>query len=76
MTTDRTMVERALRARAERIAGIDRRWHGRCYACGGDRFAPSADGDLVLCVYCQELVDPASIGGIAAAATPAAATSP
>ena len=76
MTTDRTMVERALYARAERLAGIDRRHHGRCYACGGDRFAPSADGGLVLCVYCQKLVDPASIGGTAAAATPATATTP
>jgi hypothetical protein len=61
MTTDRTMVERALYARAERLADIDRRDDPHCYACGGYRLAPIADSGLALCVNCQELVYPASI---------------
>jgi len=65
MRADRTMVERALYARAERLADIDRRdhrhWHHRhCYACGGERLAPSADDGLVPCVNCQDLLYPAS----------------
>ncbi|MGO8907317.1 MAG: hypothetical protein ACLQMH_17090 [Solirubrobacteraceae bacterium] len=58
MATDRMMVERALYARAERLAEIDRRDDRGCYACGGDRFAPIADGGLALCVNCQEFVYP------------------
>jgi len=65
MRADRTRVERALYARAERLADIDRRnhphWdHHHCYACGSEQLAPLADGDLALCVNCQELVDAAS----------------
>jgi hypothetical protein len=56
MTTDRTKVERALYARAERLAEIER-GHTCCYACGGDRFEPLAYGGLVLCVNCQEVID-------------------
>jgi hypothetical protein len=41
MTTDRAMVERAPYVRAERLAGIDRRDHCRCYDY--DRFVPFAD---------------------------------
>jgi len=58
------MVERALYARAERLADIDRRdhrhWHHHCHACGGEQLAPFADGDLALCVNCQERIDAAS----------------
>lgn len=56
MTTRRAMVERALYARAERLAEIDRRNHRRCYDCGGNRFMPFADGGLARCVNCQELL--------------------
>jgi len=53
MTTGRAMLERALYARAERLADIDRRHHRRCYGCGGDKFMPVADGGPTRCVYCQ-----------------------
>ena len=55
------MVERALYARSERLADIDRRDDRCCYACGGVRFTLLADSGLALCVNCQKVVYPASI---------------
>jgi len=55
------MVERALHARAERLADIERRdhrhWDRRhCYASGSEPLAPFADDGSGLCVNRQELV--------------------
>jgi hypothetical protein len=54
VTNDRAMVERALYARAERLADIDRRYRHRCYHCRGDSFVLFADSGPALCVNCQE----------------------
>jgi hypothetical protein len=57
-TNDRAMVERALYARAERLARVDRRDHRLCYHCDRDGLVPFADGGLALCVNCHEFVYP------------------
>ena len=57
MQTNRATVERALYDRVERIGHIDRRYHRRCYECGGDSLVPFADteGAPALCVNCEVL---------------------